>query len=226
MSDDALARLRQIDRYIETLFAAEDEVLRAARAAMAAAGLRAINIPPAVGKLLYLLARLSGARRALEIGTLGGYSAIWLARALPPDGRLLTLEREEQHAAVARANLARAGLAERVEVRVGPALDSLAALAAARTEPFDLIFIDADKPAYPAYLDWAVRLGRPGTLIIADNVVRRGAVAGMDGGSPSDEAIRQFNQTLAAHPRLEATILPLLDREIDGLALARVRDER
>jgi predicted O-methyltransferase YrrM len=225
MSDDALARLRQIDGYIAALFAAEDEALRAARAAMAAGGLPAINVSPAAGKLLYLLARLSGARRVLEIGTLGGYSAIWLARALPPDGRLLTLEREERHAAVARANLARAGLAERVEVRVGPALDSLAALAAAGAGPFDLVFIDADKPSYPAYLDWAVRLGRPGTLIVADNVVRRGAVVDAAGGSASDAAIRRFNQALADHPRLEAIILPLLRQEIDGLALARIRDE-
>jgi predicted O-methyltransferase YrrM len=160
----------------------------------------------------------------LEIGALGGYSAIWLARALPPGGRLLTLELEERHAAVARANLSRAGLADRTEVRVGPALDSLAALVEAGEPPFDVIFIDADKPSYEDYLAWSLRLSRPGTLIAADNVVQRGAVAEAEGGGVAVQAIRRFNRALAEHPRLEAIILPLVRHEIDGLALARVRD--
>ena len=223
--DESFARLARIDGYIEQLFAAEDEALRAARTAMAEAGLPAINVSPTAGKLLYLLARLVGARRVLEIGTLGGYSAIWLARALPDDGRLVTLELEERHAAIARANLVRAGVAERVEIRLGPALATLADMAANGEGPFDLVFIDADKPPYLDYLEWSLRLSRPGTLIVADNVVQRGAVVEPDGGSVAVQAIRRFNQALAADPRLEALILPMARQEIDGLALARVRDE-
>jgi predicted O-methyltransferase YrrM len=224
MGDDTLARLGQIDTYIEGLFAAEDAALRAARSAMAEARLPSIHVSPTQGKLLHLLARLVGARRILEIGTLGGYSAIWLARALPADGRLVTLEVEERHATVARSNLARAGLSDRVEIRLGPAVDSLAALAAAGAAPFDLVFIDADKPSYLDYLHWAIELSRPGSLILADNVIRRGEVIGPDGGSAATQTIRRFNQALAAHPRLESLILPWVRGEIDGLALALVRD--
>jgi predicted O-methyltransferase YrrM len=221
--DETLARLTALDAYIEERFAAEDEALRAARAAMAEHGLPAINVSPTAGKLLFLLARLVGARRILEIGTLGGYSAVWLARALPPDGRLVTLELSELHAAVARANLARAGLADRVEIRLGPALDSLAALAAEGAGPFDLVFIDADKPPYPDYLEWALRLSRPGALIVADNVVQRGRVLSPESEGESARAMRRFNDLLSAHPRLDALILPLVRHEIDGLALALVR---
>lgn len=221
--DDAFARLARIDAYVEGLFAAEDEALRAARAGMAAAGLPAINVSPTAGKLLSLLARLVGARRILEVGTLGGYSAIWLARALPEGGRLVTLELEERHAAVARANLERAGLAARVEIRLGPAAETLAGLAAAGEEPFDFIFIDADKPGYLDYLEWSVRLSRPGTLIVADNAIQRGAVVEPEGGGENVQAIRRFNQALAADRRLEALILPLARQEIDGMALALVR---
>lgn len=221
--DDAFARLARIDAYVEELFAAEDEALRAARAEMAAAGLPAINVSPTAGKLLSLLARLVGARRILEVGTLGGYSAIWLARALPEGGRLVTLELEERHAAVARANLERAGLAARVEIRLGPAAETLAALAAAGEEPFDFIFIDADKPGYLDYLEWSIRLSRPGTLIVADNAIQRGAVVEPEGGGENVQAIRRFNRALAADRRLEALILPLARQEIDGMALALVR---
>jgi predicted O-methyltransferase YrrM len=223
-SDGAFERLGRIDAYIERLYAAEDEALRDARAAMAEAGLPAINVSPTAGKLLYLLAKLIGARRVLEIGTLGGYSAIWLARALPPDGRLISLELSERHAEVARANLARAGLDGRVEVRVGPAAESLAHMAAAGEEPFDLVFIDADKPGYLEYLDWSARLTRPGALILADNVIQRGAVADEGATGETVRAIRAFNQAVAEHPRLEAVIVPLPRQEIDGLALARVRE--
>jgi len=223
VGEDVFAWLGQIDAYVEGLFGGEDEALRATRASMAEAGLPAINISPTQGKLLYLLARLMGARRILEIGTLGGYSAIWLGRALPPDGRLVTLELEERHAAVARTNLARAGLADRVEVRIGRAVESLARMAEVDERPFDLVFIDADKPSYIEYLEWAVRLSRPGTLIVADNVVQRGAVVAEDGGGETVQIIRRFNQTVAAHPQLEALILPLIRQGLDGMALALVR---
>ena len=161
-----------VDGYIENLFLPQDPALTAALADSAAAGLPEIAVSPPQGKLLTVLARAIGARRILEIGTLGGYSAICLARALPAGGRLVTLELNPTHAAVARANVARAGLAERVEVRVGPAVESLAHLAAEGGPPFDLIFIDADKPSYVAYLEGSLPLARPGALIIADNVVR------------------------------------------------------
>lgn len=224
-SADLARRLERLDAYIEDLFAGEDEALRAARAAMKEAGLPAIHVSPNQGKLLHLLTRLAGARRLLEIGTLGGYSAIWLARALPPDGRLITLELEERHAAVARQNLERAGLGDRVEVRLGPALASLQRMVADGEPAFDVVFIDADKPGYPDYLEWSLRLSRPGTLILADNVLQRSAVAEPARGSETVQAIRLFNQTLAAHPQLEALALPLVRQEIDGLALALVRAE-
>ena len=165
-----------VDDYIIDLFLPDDAALAATLAASDAAGLPQIAVSPAQGKLLMLLARSMGARNILEIGTLGGYSTIWLARALPPDGRLITLEYSPMHAEVARGNIARAGLADRVEVRVGRAADSLPQLAAEGRGPFDLIFIDADKPGYVEYLHWSLRLSRPGTLIIADNVVRGGDV--------------------------------------------------
>jgi predicted O-methyltransferase YrrM len=213
-----------IERYIEALFVPADPALEAAQAAAQAAGLPAIEIAPGHGKLLYLLARLVGARRILEIGTLAGYSAIWLARALPADGRLITLEYEPRHAAVARANLARAGLAERAEVRIGAALDSLPKLAAEGAGPFDLVFIDADKTGYVAYLDWAIRLARPGALIVADNVIRAGAVLDPSNADQSAAGAAAFNQALAAEPRVEAILLQQIGTKgHDGLALARVR---
>src|SRR6516165_4797571 len=165
-----------VDRYLTDLLVPPDPALDAALQASAAAGLPPIHVSPNQGKLLQLLARVQGARSILEIGTLGGYSTIWLARALPAGGRLLTLEADPRHAAVARANLARAGVADVVELRPGPAQETLPQLAAEGRGPFDLIFIDADKPSYPDYLAWALRLSRRGSLIIADNVVRNGAV--------------------------------------------------
>jgi predicted O-methyltransferase YrrM len=213
-----------VDDYIEGLFVGEDPVLAASLADAAGAGLPAIQVSPAQGSLLRLLALLIGARRILEIGTLGGYSAIWLARALPREGRLITLERDPHHAEVARANLARAGFADRVEVRVGPAAESLAALLAEGGEPFDLVFIDADKAAYADYLDWALRLTRSGGLIIADNVLRRAAISVPEADTAAADGIRRFNARLAADLRLTATILPTVGRKgFDGLALARVR---
>jgi len=187
-----------VDRYITDLFVPSDPALMQTLTASAAAGLPPINVSPSQGKLLHLLARIRGARTILEIGTLGGYSTIWLARALPPGGRLITLEADERHAEVARGNIARAGLAEVVDLVVGRALDTLPRLEAEGRGPFDLIFIDADKPGYPDYLRWALRLSRAGAVIVADNVVRKGAVVDTSSADPHVQGVRQFNELLAA----------------------------
>src|SRR4051794_22734157 len=165
-----------VDRYITDLFVPADPALEAALQATAEAGMPLINVAPNQGQLLHILARAHGARTILEIGTLGGYSTIWLARALPPGGRLITLEADPKHAEVARANIARAGLADMVEVRLGKALDTLPTLTADGSGPFDLVFIDADKPNTAAYFEWAMKLTRRGSLIITDNVIRNGGV--------------------------------------------------
>ena len=178
-----------VDRYLSDLFVPSEPVLDDALHAASDAGLPAINVAPNQGKLLAILAQSMGANSILEIGTLGGYSAIWLARALPPDGTLLTLEADSARADVARANIARAGLADRVEVRVGRALDTLPTLAADRRVPFDLVFIDADKVNYEAYLDWALKLTRRGSLIIADNIVRNGAVVNANSDDPNVQGV-------------------------------------
>lgn len=213
-----------VDRYIDDLFAPPDPALVATLASIESSGLPAIQVSAGQGKFLYLLARLVGARRILELGTLAGYSTIWLARALPAEGRLLSLEVSEHHAAVARANLARAGCADRVDVLVGPALETLAALAARREPAFDVVFIDADKANYAAYLNWSLKLTRSGSLIIADNVVRAGAVLAPPAGDDAAAGARDFNLALAAEPRVEAILLQQVGRKgHDGLALARVR---
>jgi predicted O-methyltransferase YrrM len=212
-----------VDRYIADLFVPSDSALEAALADSDAAGLPAINVSPVQGKLLHLLARLQGARNILEIGTLGGYSAIWLARALPAGGRLITLEANPKHADVARANIARAGLAEVVDLRLGRALETLPQLAAENRGPFDLIFIDADKPGYPDYLPWALKLSRPGSLIIADNVVRKGGVADSANADPNIQGVRRFCELLAGEPRVSATILQSVgSKGYDGFAVALV----
>lgn len=212
-----------VDTYITDLLLGTDEALAAALSDSAAAGLPDIAVSPAHGRLLTLLARATRARRILEIGTLGGYSAICLARGLAPDGQLVTLELKPAHATVARANVARAGLADRVVVRVGPAAESLAQLAAEGATPFDMVFIDADKPGYVAYLDGALRLSRPGTLIVADNVVRRGQVIDPDSEDANVQGVSRFNEALAANPRLSATIVQTVGvKGYDGLALAVV----
>jgi predicted O-methyltransferase YrrM len=211
------------DRYITDQLLPADPVLEAALAASAAAGLPTIQVSPAQGKMLLLLARGMRARTILELGTLGGYSTIWLGRALPEDGQLVTLEFEPKHAEVARANLARAGLASRVEVRVGRALDLLPKVADEGRGPFDLIFIDADKVSYPAYLPWALRLARPGSLIIADNVVRQGAVANPTSTDANVQAVRRFTELVAAEPRLSATTIQTVgSKGYDGFLLALV----
>jgi predicted O-methyltransferase YrrM len=212
-----------VDQYFTDLLIPADPVLDAALQANAAANLPAIDVAPNQGKFLHLLARMQNARRILEIGTLGGYSTIWLARALPPDGRLITLEFEPRHAAVAKSNIHRAGLSSVVEIRVGAALDSLARLAAENPEPFDMIFIDADKPNNPSYLKWALKLSRPGTLILGDNVVREGAVIDAADPDPSVQGTRRFLEMLAAEPRLDATALQTVgSKGYDGFAMALV----
>jgi predicted O-methyltransferase YrrM len=212
-----------VDRYLEDLLVGPDAALEAALRASTEAGLPAINVAPTQGKLLHLLARVRGARAILEIGTLGGYSTIWMARALPPDGRLVTLEVDAQHADVARTNIARAGLAQRVEVRLGRALDVLPKLAAEAAGPFDLIFIDADKANIPAYFKWALQLSRPGSLIVVDNVVRGGDVIESDSLDPSVQGVRQLNELMAAEPRVSATTIQTVGvKGYDGFALALV----
>jgi len=212
-----------VDRYLTDLLLPADPALDAALAAQAAAGLPPINVAPNQGQLLQILARAMGARTILEIGTLGGYSTIWLARALPAGGRLITLEADPRHAEVARGNIARAGLAAMVEVRVGPALETLPQLAAAGAGPFDLVFIDADKPSTADYFAWALRLTRPGSLILTDNVVRNGAVADADSTDANVQGVRRFLAAQAAAPGVTATVLQTVgSKGYDGLAFALV----
>jgi predicted O-methyltransferase YrrM len=216
-------RWSAVDDYLARQLVGDDSV----SAAALAAELPPITVSATQGKLLELLVRVHGARRILELGTLGGYSSIWLGRALPPGGRLVTLEASPRFAEVARGNIARAGLTESVEVRVGPALETLPLLAAEAT-PFDMIFIDADKANYPHYLEWALKLSRPGTLIVADNVIGGGAILAQNGREPWGEAggvqgVRRFYDLLAAEPRLTATAIQTVgDKGYDGFVLALV----
>jgi predicted O-methyltransferase YrrM len=213
----------KVDNYFIDLFLPPDAALDGALQASEAAGLPTIAVAPNQGKVLMLLAQLRGARAILEIGTLGGYSTIWLARALPLDGRMISLEASAAHAKVARANIARAGLGAIVEVRTGGALDTLPKLAAEGRGPFDLIFIDADKPSTADYFAWALKLSRCGTLIVADNVVRDGAVIDASSADPNVQGIRRFNELAAAEPRVSATAIQTVGgKGYDGLALALV----
>jgi len=214
--------LQAYDHYISQLFAVEDDLLQRTRAVMQQEGLPPINISASGGQLLYLLALMSGARRILEIGTLGGYSAIWMARALPADGILISLEINEHHAAVARRNLAEAGLATKVDVRVGPALATLAAMEQAGEAPFDLVFIDADKDGYVAYLQKAVALVRDNGLILADNTLPDEVL-----NATAESGTKRYNAAVAAHPALVSTIVPVMRRQgLDGLTISvkRARD--
>lgn len=212
-----------VDDYFTTLLAPADDALEAALRDSDAEGLPHINVAPNQGKLLQLLAQIQGARRILEIGTLGGYSTIWLGRALPADGRLITLEYDAKHADVARRNLARAGLDGITEVRTGPALESLPKLADENPAPFDLVFIDADKANNPHYVEWALRLTTTGSLIIVDNVVRGGAVADTNSTDPSIRGTRAALELIAGHPRLSGTAVQTVgSKGYDGFALARV----
>lgn len=212
-----------VDRYFSDQLYLSDPVLDAAMAANRAAELPAIDVAPNQGKLLQLLAQLAASRRILEIGTLGGYSTIWLARALPAGGRLITLEFNPKHAEIARANIARAGLAELVEIRIGAALDTLPKLQNESREPFDLIFIDADKPNNSEYVRWAIKLSRPGTLIIVDNVVRDGAVIDATSTDKDVQGARHLFELLANEPRLSATAIQTVGTKgYDGIAFAIV----
>ncbi len=211
-----------VDRYLGDLLVSGDPALEAALAASAAAGLPAINVSPTQGKLLHLLARAIGARNVLEIGTLGGYSTIWLARALPDGGRVISLEADAKHAEVARANVARAGLESSVEVRLGMALDLLPGLVEGAA-PFDFVFIDADKPNNAAYFEWALKLSRPGSIIVVDNVVRDGDVIDADSDSPTVQGVRRLLERLAAEPRVSATAIQTVgSKGYDGFAIALV----
>jgi len=215
-----------VDRYITDTLVGSDPALDAALAASADAGLPPIAVAPNQGKLLYLLARASRTRNILEIGTLGGYSAIWLARALPSNGRLVTLEADPKHAEVAQANIDRAGLAELVEIRLGAALDTLPELATEAAGPFDLVFIDADKPRTPEYVSWALRLSRPGSLIVIDNVVRDGTVADAASDDASVQGMRRANELLASDPRVTATALQTVGTKgYDGFAIGFVTSD-
>jgi len=216
-----------VDRYFSEQLSLSDPILDAAMAANKAANLPAIDVAPNQGKLLQLLAQIAGARRILEIGTLGGYSTIWLARALPAGGRLITLEFNPQHAEIARANIERAGLAQTVEIRVGAALDTLPKLQNESTEPFDLIFIDADKPNNSEYLCWALKLSRPGTLIIIDNVVRDGGVVDATSADKDVQGARHLFELLASEPRLGCTAIQTVGvKGYDGFAFALVLADR
>ena len=212
-----------VDRYFEDLLVPRDEVLDSALGANRDAGLPSIDVTPLQGKFLELLVHISGARRVLEIGTLGGYSTIWLARALPEAGKIITLELEPRHVEVARANLERAGVIDRVELRQGPANENLSALVAENSAPFDLIFIDADKASNPEYLQWSLKLSRPGTVILLDNVVRDGRVIDAKSNDPDIQGIRRFTELVASDPRLSATVLQTVAAKgYDGFALAIV----
>ncbi|MEM9665598.1 MAG: O-methyltransferase [Bacteroidota bacterium] len=210
----------RVEAYFNASLLGEDPVLEAALQASVEAGLPAIHVAPSQGKLLHLLVRVRGARRVLEIGTLGGYSTIWMARALPSDGHLLTVEHNAHHAAVARENLDRAGLAEVVEVRLGPALDTLDALLAAEVKPFDFVFIDADKERIPAYVERSLRLSRPGTVLIVDNVVRRGAVADPGSEDARVHGVQRMVAQLAARSGVSATAVQTVgEKGYDGFVL-------
>jgi len=212
-----------VERYFTDALVQPDAALEAALEASAAAGLPAIAVAPNEGKLLHLLARMIGARNILEIGTLGGYSAIWLARALPEGGKLLTLEFDPRHAEVARENLARAGVADRVEVRVGRALDVLPRLAAEGRGPYDLVFVDADKQSNPEYFEWALKLSRKGSVIIVDNVVRDGRVVYPNSNDPSIEGVRRMTELIAAEPRVSSTVIQTVgSKGYDGFLIALV----
>jgi predicted O-methyltransferase YrrM len=223
VSESQAALWSEVDRYVGERLIGEDDALDCALRASAEAGLPPIAVSPPQGKLLHLLARSLGARRALEIGTLGGYSTIWLGRALAEGGRLVTLEADARYAELAEANVARAGLSAVVDIRVGPALETLPVLAGEQPEPFDLVFIDADKIHTPDYYEWALRLTRPGSLIVADNVVRDGAIVDFDGDDPGGLGARRLHELLAADPRVSATTIQTVGlKGYDGFTLILV----
>lgn len=221
MSDE---RWKAVDDYYAGALTAADPVMEDVLKASEVAGLPPIQVSLLQGRMLMLLAQMAGAKRILEIGTLGGYSTIWLARALPKDGEVVTLEAEPLHADTARANIERAGFSRTVEIKLGPAAQTLDAMVKNGVRPFDFIFIDADKPGYPAYLDLAIKLSWPGTVIVADNMVRGGAVADAESDDETVKAVRLFNEKLAADKRLSATAVQTVGAKgYDGFVLARMR---
>jgi predicted O-methyltransferase YrrM len=214
----------RIDEYIERLFVPEDPALSQNLKDAEAAGLPAINVSPNQGKFLYLIAKIAGASRVLEVGTLGGYSTTWLARALPASGKLVTLELDPHHAEVARQSLQAAGLdAAVVDIQIGPAAGRLQKMIDSAEPPFDLIFIDADKSSYVKYLDLGVSLSRPGTVIIADNLIRNGRVLEDHPDDPNAQGVKAFNLAIASNPRLESILLPIFRAKIDGLSISIVK---
>jgi predicted O-methyltransferase YrrM len=218
-----LEQWTRVDEYVASLMVPSDPALEAALARSNAAGLPAIHVAPNQGKFLSLLARIQGSARILEIGTLGGYSSIWLARALPAEGRLVTLELDPKHAQVAQANIERAGLAALVEVRVGRALDSLAALVREGSQPFDFVFIDADKQSIPDYFLWSLKLTHPGSVIVVDNVIREGAVLDAASGDANVQGVRRFNDLVSKTPGVSGTTVQTVgSKGYDGFALIRV----
>lgn len=217
MSEELWGR---VDDYIVDRLVNEDDALKAALAANAAAALPAMDVSAAQGKFLNLMVRITGAKRVLELGTLGGYSTIWMAKALPANGRLVTLEYDPKHAEVARKNIDCSGIGDKVTIHVGAAVDTLPVVAAQNPEPFDFIFIDADKPSNPIYLDWAIKLGRPGTVIILDNVIRDGKVLDPDNTDPRIIGTRAAYDIIGSHPRLSATALQTVgSKGWDGFAI-------
>jgi predicted O-methyltransferase YrrM len=223
MTNPLQKKWTEVDDYIASLLIPPDAALNGALKASDEAGLPSINVSANQGKLLMLFARMLNARNILEIGTLGGYSSIWMARGMAEGGRLITLEYEAKHAEVAMANLVRAGLSDRVEIRVGRALDTLPKLVEEGRGPFDLVFIDADKQGYTEYLEWSMKLSRRGTVIVADNVVRNGAVADPASSDEMVQGVRRFNRALAAEKRLFATEIQTVgSKGYDGLAIATV----
>ncbi len=216
-------RWSAVDDYFAQSIVAQDDALEAALASSEAEGLPPIEVSAAHGKMLHLLVRIAGARKALEIGALGGYSTIWIARALPADGKLVTLEAVDRHAAIARANVARAGLSDRVDIRVGAALESLPKIEAEGLAPFDFVFIDADKENNTNYLAWALRLSRPGTTIVVDNVVRDGRILNADSEENDVVGVRKMVEMIKSEPRLSATAVQTVGAKgWDGFALAVV----
>jgi caffeoyl-CoA O-methyltransferase len=213
-----------VDRYISNLLGHEDEALIAATRSLKEAGMPAISISPNQGKFLQVLALLCNAKNILELGTLAGYSTIWMARALPKDGKLITLEYDPKHAAVAQKNIERAGVAGQVQIKTGKALDILPQLHAEGAGPFDMIFIDADKPPYADYFEWALKLARPGTLIVVDNVIRDGRVLDENSTDAAVGGAQRFNKVLGASTAVTATILQMVGvKEYDGMAIAVVK---
>jgi predicted O-methyltransferase YrrM len=213
----------KVDEYINQITIKSDAALDAASASALAAKLPPISVTPAHGKLLHLIARAHGANRILEIGTLAGYSTIWLARAVLPNGQVISLESNEQHAQIARDNMLRAGLSGRVQIRVGPALETLPQLASEKQQPFDFVFIDADRTNLAEYFDWAVRLSRRGSVIIVDNIVRKGAVIDASSEDVNVKGVRRFNERLAMDTRVTATMVQTVSSKgYDGFAMALV----